>query len=77
MMIQAVRMQPVNKLAFVLRRRFEFGGALLLAAFLPWVAMRWWITDTSFSPDVFHNSLIANVLAICLALWIRISVSTV
>jgi lipopolysaccharide/colanic/teichoic acid biosynthesis glycosyltransferase len=76
MMIQAVRMQPVNKLAFVLRRRFEFGGALLLAAFLPWAAMRWWITDTSFSPDVFHNSLIANVLAICLALWIRISVST-
>ena len=69
-------MKSTKKLAFVLRRRFEFAGALLLAAILPWAAMRWWITDTSFDPDVFHNSLIANVLAICLALWIRISVST-
>ena len=28
------------------------------------------------TPAVYHNSLIANALAICMALWIRISVST-
>ena len=75
-MLQTVPLKSTKKLAFVLRRRFEFGGALLLAAFLPWAGSRWWIADTSFDPAVFHNSLIANMLAICLALWIRISVST-
>jgi len=76
MMFQNVPANTSNKLAFVLRRRFEFGCALLLAAVLPWAASRWWITDTTFDSAVFHNTLIANGLAICLALWIRISVST-
>ncbi len=76
MMFQNVPGAASTKLAFVLRRRFEFGVTLLLAAFLPWALSRWWITDTTFDAAVFHNSLIANVLAICLALWIRISVST-
>ncbi|MEO7411356.1 MAG: sugar transferase, partial [Sphingomicrobium sp.] len=75
MMFQNVP-ESSSKLAFVLRRRFEFGCTLLLAAILPWALSRWLITDTTFDAAVFHNSLIANVLAICLALWIRISVST-
>ena len=75
MMLQTVP-ESSNKLAFVLRRRFEFGCTLLLAAVLPWALSRWLITDTTFDAAVFHNTLIANVLAICLALWIRISVST-
>ena len=75
-MLQTVPLQSTGKLPFVLRRRFEFAGALALAAFLPWAGSRWLISDTTFSPSVFHTTLIANVLAICLALWIRISVST-
>ena len=75
-MLQTTPLKSTGKPAFVLRRRFEFGVALLLAALLPWAGSRWLIADTSFDPAVFHNSLIANVLAICLALWIRISVST-
>jgi hypothetical protein len=76
MMLQAVTSDTSPKLAFVLRKRFEFGLTLLLAALLPWALNRWWITDNTFDAAVFHNSLIANVMAICLALWIRISVST-
>ena len=74
-----LRVTPVKadrQPAFVLRRRFEFLGALLIAAFIPWVGMRWLISDTTFAIEAYHNSLIANALAICLALWIRISVST-
>ena len=74
-----LRVTPVKadrKPAFVLRRRFEFLGALIVAAVLPWVGLRWIITDTTFSIDAYHNSLIANALAIFVALWIRISVST-
>ncbi|MES2904802.1 MAG: sugar transferase [Pseudomonadota bacterium] len=76
MMLQAVTNNTPAKLAFVLRKRFEFGLTLLCAAFVPWVFSRLLITDTTFDAAVFHNSLIANVLAICLSLWIRISVST-
>lgn len=75
-MLQTTPVRSTGQLPLVLRRRFEFGGALLLAAFLPWAGSRWLITDTTFSESVFHNSLAANILAICLALWIRISVST-
>ena len=75
-MLHTAPLKSTGKPAFVLRRRFEFGVALSLAALLPWAGSRWLITDTTFDPAVFHNSLIANVLAICLALWIRISVST-
>jgi lipopolysaccharide/colanic/teichoic acid biosynthesis glycosyltransferase len=74
-----LRVTPVKadrKPAFILRRRFEFLIALLVAAVLPWAGLRWIITDTTFSIDAYHNSLIANALAICVALWIRISVST-
>ena len=75
-MLQSVPLKSVGKLPFVLRRRFEFAGALLLAALIPWAGSRWLISDATFDPAVFHNALVANVLAICLALWIRISVST-
>ncbi|WP_309602331.1 sugar transferase [Sphingomonas sp.] len=75
-MLQNVPLKSTGQLPFVLRRRFEFAGALALAALVPWAGSRWLISDTSFDPSVFHNALIANVLAICLALWIRISVST-
>ncbi len=76
MMLQSVPLKSTGTLPFVLRRRFEFAGALLLAALIPWAGSRWLISDTSFDPAVFSNSLIANISAICLALWMRISVST-
>ena len=75
-MLQDTPAKADVKRSFVLRRRFEFLGALLVAALLPWAGMRWLITDTTFSAAVFHNSLIANALAICMALWIRISFRT-
>ena len=75
-MLQATPAQTGQKLSFVLRRRFEFIGALLVAAFIPWAGMRWVITDTTVDAAAYHNALIANALAIFIALWVRISVST-
>jgi lipopolysaccharide/colanic/teichoic acid biosynthesis glycosyltransferase len=75
-MLQVTPAKTRTKQAFVLRRRLEFLGALVVAALVPWAGMRWLITDITFDAAVFHNSLIANALAICMALWIRISVST-
>ena len=75
-MLQAAPVIAAAKQKFVLRRRFEFLGALVVAALLPWAGLRWLIDDPSFSIYAYHNSLIANGLAIFMALWIRISVST-
>jgi lipopolysaccharide/colanic/teichoic acid biosynthesis glycosyltransferase len=75
-MLQVAPLKPSSKQAFMLRRRFEFLGALVLAALLPWAGLRWLIADPTFSIYAYHNSLIANALAIFMALWIRISVST-
>lgn len=75
-MLQANPVKATSGQAFVLRRRFEFLGALVVAALLPWAGLRLLIADPSFSIYAYHNSLIANALAIFMALWIRISVST-
>ncbi len=75
-MLHVAPMKTGSKQAFVLRRRFEFLGAMLVAALIPWAGLRWLITDPTFDANAYHNSLIANALAICMALWIRISVST-
>ncbi len=76
-MLQTVPVKPSTKRQrFVLRRRFELIGAILLVAILPWAGLRWWITDTTFPPTVYHHSLYANLAAVVVALWIRMSVET-
>ena len=74
-MLQVTPAQTGKQQAFVYRRRFEFFGALIVAGIVPWAGLRWIITDTTFSVNAYHNALIANGLAIVMALWIRISVS--
>ncbi|HET9397407.1 MAG TPA: sugar transferase [Sphingomicrobium sp.] len=75
-MLQSVPVKPSAKQRFLLRRRFEFLGALVVAAFLPWAAMRWLIEDPTFTAAAFHNALFANAAAIFIALWARISIET-
>ena len=75
-MLQIAPAGTGQKQAFILRRRFEFIGALLVAAVIPWAGMRWLITDNTFDANAYHNALIANAVAIFVALYIRISVST-
>lgn len=75
-MLQSVPVKPSTKQKFLLRRRFEFLGALIFAALVPWAAMRLLVTDVTFDPAAYHNSLFANAAAIFLALWMRISVET-
>ena len=74
--LQTAPLKPSTKQRFVLRRRFEFLGALVVAALLPWAGLRWLIHDPTFPVYAYHNSMFANVAAICMALWIRITIST-
>ena len=74
-MLHVAPLKNGSKQAFMLRRRFEFLGALLIAGLLPWTVSQAAVAPP-VDPNTFHNALIANVLAVCMALWIRISVST-
>ena len=75
-MLQSVPVKPSTRQRFLLRRRFEFLGALIVAAFLPWAGMRWLVDDPTFTPSAFHNSLFANAAAVFVALWTRMSIET-
>ena len=54
------------------RRRVQLLGAMLLAAFLP-LAFRLFVTPESLWVSSF-NAFWANLVAVCLALWLRLSV---
>lgn len=72
-----MQLQPASKRgrSLLLRKRFQFAGALLLGALLPW-----WIRG-AFLPGNFvepaaTNTLFANSVAIVIAFWARLSVET-
>jgi lipopolysaccharide/colanic/teichoic acid biosynthesis glycosyltransferase len=64
-----------SRQALVTRQRFAFAGALVVAALLPFVLRLTVLPDPAF---VFTSkiSLVANVAAIVIATWIRLSVGT-
>ncbi len=74
-MLHSVPLQPSSKQHFVLRRRFELTGALVVVAFLPWIIAPH-LFSTPNTLRAFDNSLFANIMAVIVALWIRMSVGT-
>src|SRR5436305_13353238 len=60
--------------SFLIRRRFQFAGALLVGAVLPWSA-RWVLPGRLFEAASL-NTLIGNFLAVTLAFWTRLSIET-
>jgi lipopolysaccharide/colanic/teichoic acid biosynthesis glycosyltransferase len=54
------------------RRRFQFAGALLLAALLPYL-LRGWVQPVGFVRPTALNALGGNVLAVIIAFWARLS----
>ncbi len=64
-----------SRQALVTRQRFAIFGAILVAAFVPFLIRLLFLPD----PDFFNTSevsLIANLLAIAIATWIRLSIGT-
>ena len=55
------------------RRRFQFAGALLISALLPWL-LREYLMDQRPLQVAAGNALIANTLAVIIAFWMRLSV---
>jgi lipopolysaccharide/colanic/teichoic acid biosynthesis glycosyltransferase len=68
----AVKLTNYSLLA---RRRFQFAGALVVAAFLPFVA-RAALFDTPLSEPASINAAFGNAIAIAIAFWMRLSIET-
>ena len=55
-------------------KRFQFTGALVVGAMVPWLS-RWLLPGSMFEPASL-NTLEANAVAIILAFWTRLSIET-
>ena len=60
--------------SFLIRKRFQFVGALLIGAGLPWLA-RGPLPGSIIEPASI-NALTGNIVAVTLAFWTRLSIET-
>ena len=61
--------------SYLTRRRFQFAGALLISAVLPWFARGPLLPGTMIEAASL-NSLVGNAIAVILAFWMRLSIET-
>jgi lipopolysaccharide/colanic/teichoic acid biosynthesis glycosyltransferase len=62
-----------SRQSLLTRRRFQFAGALVLGALLPWL-LRGPVLPGTLTEHASINTLAGNVAAIVLAFWMRLSV---
>ncbi len=73
-----MRHEPPAKLkkrSLFTRRRFQFAGALVIGALIPFLA-RGTVLPGLFAEPAGANAMIGNSLAIALAFWMRLSIET-
>ena len=61
--------------SFLIRKRFQFAGAVLIAGLVPWI-VRGWLLPGDFFEAATANTLIGNAIAVTLAFWMRLSIET-
>jgi|tagenome__1003787_1003787.scaffolds.fasta_scaffold20978495_3 lipopolysaccharide/colanic/teichoic acid biosynthesis glycosyltransferase len=63
------------EVSLLIRKRFQFAGALLVATFLPWFARGPLLPGLMFEPASL-NSFAGNTIAVIVAFWTRLSIET-
>jgi lipopolysaccharide/colanic/teichoic acid biosynthesis glycosyltransferase len=61
--------------SLLVRRRFQFAGALAIAALLPWFA-RGPLLPGTMTEAASLNTLVGNAIAVAIAFWMRLSIET-
>ena len=69
----SVRARKGERASILTRKRFQFAGALLLGAILPW-ALRGPILPGKLMEPSSVNALTGNIVAIAIAFWMRLSI---
>ena len=67
--------QVHQQASFLVRKRFQFVGAMAVATLLPWFARGPLLPGSMFEPASL-NSLAGNIAAIIIAFWTRLSIET-
>ena len=69
------RLPAVKKASILSRRRFQFAGAIVIGALVPWL-----LRETVFPGRPFEastlNAAVANTIAVIIAFWMRLSIET-
>jgi lipopolysaccharide/colanic/teichoic acid biosynthesis glycosyltransferase len=68
------RVSKVRRVSILTRKRFQFAGALIIGALLPWAA-RAFLPGELFEAATL-NGLFGNAMAIAIAFWMRLSIET-
>jgi lipopolysaccharide/colanic/teichoic acid biosynthesis glycosyltransferase len=68
---EKVRSAPSS---FLTRKRFQFGAALVVGAFVPWIARAFLPGEVLEAASV--NGFVGNSVAIIIAFWMRLSIET-
>src|SRR4051794_35736993 len=69
------RLPRVGDGSILVRKRFQFAGALVVGAMIPWLA-RGPLLPGTLGEAASVNTLIGNAVAIVLAFWMRLSIET-
>jgi lipopolysaccharide/colanic/teichoic acid biosynthesis glycosyltransferase len=69
------RLQQPNRVSLLTRKRFQFAGALVVGAMVPWLA-RGPLLPGTINEAATINTLIANIIAVGITFWMRLSIET-
>src|SRR3954451_24107720 len=69
------RLPRVSQGSLLTRKRFQFAGALILGALLPWAARGSLLPGTLSEPAAL-NAFVGNTISVAIAFWMRLSVET-
>ena len=70
-----VRLQPPAYTSLLTRKRFQFAGALVIGALIPWLA-RGPLLPGTIDEAASVNTLVANLVAVAVTFWMRLSIET-
>ncbi|HVE01880.1 MAG TPA: sugar transferase [Sphingomicrobium sp.] len=68
------RLQAAPRVSLLTRKRFQFAGALVIGALVPWLARG--PLPGKVIEAASLNALVANAIAIAIAFWMRLSIET-
>jgi lipopolysaccharide/colanic/teichoic acid biosynthesis glycosyltransferase len=69
------RVPRVQSVSLLTRKRFQFAGAVVVGALLPWAIRGPLLPGELFEPASM-NTLVGNFVAIAIAFWMRLSIET-
>ena len=70
-----VRVPAIREQSILVRKRFQFAGAIVIGAFVPWALRETVLPHQAFEISTV-NTAVANIVAIVIAFWMRLSIET-